>query len=78
MLLTGSNKTAASSKHYNDGIAFHFHFADGLALHAVSFNQGVPDLHFIPLLNAPTLTEVDVVVCAWLSVCSASDTSSLW
>ena len=38
-LTTGSNKTAASSKHYNDGIAFHFHFADGLAPHAVSFNQ---------------------------------------
>ena len=48
-LTTSSNKTAASSKHYN--VHFHFHFADCLTLHAVSFDQGVLTLHFIPMFQ---------------------------
>ena len=65
---TGINKTAASSKHYNDGCAFRFRFPDhGLALHAVSIDDGVPSLHFIPSLNVPNITEEDVAVCARLS-----------
>ena len=65
---TGINKTAASSKHYNDGFAFRFRFPDhGLALHAVSIDDGVPSLHFNPSLNVPNITEEDVAVCARLS-----------
>ena len=65
---TDINKTAASSKHYNDGFAFRFRFPDhGLALHAVSIDDGVPSLHFNPSLNVPNITEEDVAVCARLS-----------
>ena len=66
---TGSNKTAASSEHYSDGVAFRFphNFPDGLALCAVSVNDKVAALRFIPSPKVPSLTEEDVAVCARLS-----------